>query len=393
MELKQLRNFFEVSAGSYAQIFVNETIAVKRPFDLITQDSIYFLFREGLYLKKGYGPEYHGPAVRRETRLKFVGYIMDRLEEPLSKYVPLGPRYSVFKDVAETLARMHNEGHIHCDIKPSNILISTEFKAFLTDFGLSSFASTSGPSPCESNAPLYTPVFRAPEHLLGSQRAVEASDVWALGMTMYVACLCPKYPGIEHSDSKKLLDILHVHVDPVDLKRSAHIRKLCLEKQLSTEFGSIICDCLIWVPDKRPRAVEIAKRINALQETLVVNQTKYLRLTKPNGIEINLLTLPTFSIGQSNFQKERIDLNARNFCKILNIETPIQVLEKSYSYCKMLDFYRPNIHNPGFSALFALYEIRESSLIPFVTAAKLIGISLLHFTELLEESMCILLCK
>ena len=50
--------------------------------------------------------------------------------------LPLEEATEVMATVAEALEHMHGTGIIHCDLKPSNILLDAENRPHLADFGL-----------------------------------------------------------------------------------------------------------------------------------------------------------------------------------------------------------------------------------------------------------------
>ncbi|RCV07318.1 hypothetical protein SETIT_1G234400v2 [Setaria italica] len=59
-----------------------------------------------------------------------------------SKYLSLNQRLSIAVNIADALEYLHNDNGrtiIHCDLKPSNILLDDDMTAHLGDFGISSF--------------------------------------------------------------------------------------------------------------------------------------------------------------------------------------------------------------------------------------------------------------
>ncbi|MGZ3450569.1 MAG: protein kinase domain-containing protein [Polyangiales bacterium] len=115
---------------------------------------------------------------------------------------------SVLRQVAEGLAALHEQGVIHRDLKPGNVLVDARGHAKISDFGIASLrevidplAATHAPDtlPQKSDpltlagAMLGTPLFMAPELWRGADRADAASDVFSFGLVAYVA-LTGKYP-------------------------------------------------------------------------------------------------------------------------------------------------------------------------------------------------------
>ena len=92
-------------------------------------------------------------------------------------------------DVALGLEYLHDMGIIHHDIKPDNILMDEDGKFLITDFGISvKFRSTLRRNSARQVQTVQTGgsiPYMAPELFSDQVEAVNATDVWALGVTMY----------------------------------------------------------------------------------------------------------------------------------------------------------------------------------------------------------------
>jgi hypothetical protein len=111
--------------------------------------------------------------------------------------------------IIEALRRAAEMQIVHSDIKPSNILLDEAGTAKLTDFGLAQRSITDGQRTAGLTG---TPRYMAPE-LLGGAHSTVASDMYALGITLYELTL-GRYP---YSQSATTVQ------QQFDLHRSAEI--------------------------------------------------------------------------------------------------------------------------------------------------------------------------
>jgi eukaryotic-like serine/threonine-protein kinase len=114
------------------------------------------------------------------------------LEEILRARGPLRVSHvlNILLQVCDAVGFVHEQGIIHCDIKPQNILVQPDGKAQVTDFGIAR-ALSSGTS--EQRGKLWgTPYYASPE-LVAGRTLTPASDVYAIGVMLY-EMLCGKRP-------------------------------------------------------------------------------------------------------------------------------------------------------------------------------------------------------
>jgi len=90
------------------------------------------------------------------------------------------------RDVALSLQHAHQNGLLHCDVKPGNILIDRRNKALLSDFSAarSMWLDLADPN---SKRVLGTLLYMAPEQARGAAKDLgPGTDVWALGAVLYL---------------------------------------------------------------------------------------------------------------------------------------------------------------------------------------------------------------
>jgi serine/threonine-protein kinase len=85
--------------------------------------------------------------------------------------------------VCRGLAAAHDEGVIHRDLKPDNVLVSKGGRIAITDFGIAS--SLERGSDKETSAFVGTPHYMAPEQVEGSKDIDGRADIYALGVMLF----------------------------------------------------------------------------------------------------------------------------------------------------------------------------------------------------------------
>jgi len=119
----------------------------------------------------------------------------------------------IASEVARALAYAHEQGVVHRDVKPGNILLDAAGRPHLVDFGLAKEAGDSQ-TLTKTGDIIGTACYMPPEQASGDMKAVDAqSDIYALGTVLY-EMLTRRPPFIGETMGKILRDVEERDPDP-----------------------------------------------------------------------------------------------------------------------------------------------------------------------------------
>lgn len=106
----------------------------------------------------------------------------------LHQFINLGPVpeekiFHLFKQVLEGVGYAHKRGILHRDIKPLNILFTTEGLIKIADFGIAKIVA-GDTNVSVSGTRVGTPLYMSPEQVL-NEPLDKTSDIYSLGITLY----------------------------------------------------------------------------------------------------------------------------------------------------------------------------------------------------------------
>jgi formylglycine-generating enzyme required for sulfatase activity len=138
-------------------------------------------------------------------------------------------------DLARGLAAAHRRGVVHCDIKPSNVMVTEEGLAKLVDFGLAQVLREGMED--SSQSPSGTPDYMAPEVWIGKP-PTRRSDVYSVGAVMYeLISGAPPFAGIDTAGLERAIcesDAPALDTEP----RIAALVARCLARDPERRFPS-----------------------------------------------------------------------------------------------------------------------------------------------------------
>ena len=144
----------------------------------------------------------------------------------------------IFRMIAEGLNAMHQQGYLHCDIKPNNIIIAENGAIRIIDLGQSCRLGTVKPRIQG------TPDYIAPEQVK-RKPLVRATDVFNMGATIYWA-LCGKHvPTLIPKQADRVELVTESNTGPPP---SPHQ----LKPQIPVGVSNLVMDCVEYSPKNRP---------------------------------------------------------------------------------------------------------------------------------------------
>lgn len=202
---------------------------------------------------------------------KGVNYIVMELVEgiTLKDYISKKGKLTVKEatsiaiQVSMGLEAAHNRNIVHRDIKPQNIIISTDGKVKVTDFGIARVASSNTISTNAMGSVHYS----SPEQVRGGYSDFK-SDIYSLGITMY-----EMVTGRVPFDGDTTVAIAIKHLQDEMVPPSQYVT------ELPHSLEEIILKCTQKSPDRRYST--LAELINDLKHSLI----------DPNGNFVNLTPL------------------------------------------------------------------------------------------------------
>jgi len=156
----------------------------------------------------------------------------------------------IFVQLASALSYAHDQGIIHRDIKPVNVLCDHGGRAILSDFGIAKVLASTTNGLTRPGAGVGTPEYMSPEQCYGGPIDGRA-DIYALGVMLFEA-LTGQTPFV--GDTYPVLAHGHLHEPPP--------RPRLLNPAISPAVERVILTALQKDPAQRfPRAIEMGKAL------------------------------------------------------------------------------------------------------------------------------------
>jgi len=138
-------------------------------------------------------------------------------------------------DIAEALFHAHQRGVVHRDVKPGNVLLASDGRTKLVDFGIAHSLAESAERLTMTGTVVGTMSAMAPEQLLGGP-ITPRTDLYGIGVVLYEALTGrPPYPG---GSPVALAEAQRAGPPPLD--------------GIDPTLAGIVAACLAVEPENRP---------------------------------------------------------------------------------------------------------------------------------------------
>ncbi|MEO1529044.1 MAG: protein kinase [Planctomycetota bacterium] len=164
--------------------------------------------------------------------------------------LPIGQACEFIRQAAEGLQHAHEKGMVHRDIKPHNLIVTSNNDIKILDFGLASLTpQLASADPIDEDADggltiagaiMGTPDFISPEQAVDARNVDGRSDIYSLGMTLYFL-LAGQVPFGKGSAADKLRQ--HKQDEPTSLST--------LRDDIPDDLQRVITQMTVKDPDKR----------------------------------------------------------------------------------------------------------------------------------------------
>jgi serine/threonine-protein kinase len=174
--------------------------------------------------------------------MEFVrGYTLaELLDEAPQRQMPARASVGLTRQICRGLQAAHEQGIIHRDIKPQNVLIDAKGEVKLMDFGIARMAEAAETAAMTQQGLIVgTPHYMSPEQVQGKQLDAR-SDVYSMGVLMYEMLV-----GRRPFESSSLTGVLTAHITekakpPIDLR-----------PDIGRAVNTIVMKCLAKDPKER----------------------------------------------------------------------------------------------------------------------------------------------
>ncbi|VDK73846.1 unnamed protein product [Litomosoides sigmodontis] len=174
------------------------------------------------------------------------GGAVDSIMMELSRHLTEQQIHYIMKEILKALDFLHGKNVIHRDLKAGNVLLTSDARVKLADFGVSALCKDSREV---RSTFIGTPYWMAPEVMIcetfPEKHYNKLADIWSFGITL-IEMAEEKPPYAEMNPAKVIFKV--IKADPPTLERP---------NLWSPNFRAVVTKCLTKDPGNRPSAADV----------------------------------------------------------------------------------------------------------------------------------------
>lgn len=267
----------------YKGFLNNKAVAVKRlnPVDNITLEELHVQFNQEIQtlqtlkhenLVDMVGFSCDGPHPCLVYAFMANGSLLDKLacvggSAPLSWH----QRCLIALGTARGLEYLHDNHHVHRDIKSANILLDNDFVAKISDFGLTRASPRHSSTTVMTGRVVGTSAYMAPEALRG--QITPKSDLFSFGVV-----LLEILSGLPPADEDR--DLMYVRYDIDDEEEDLTLESFVDKQMRDWEMGQVqsvyalACNCLYDQKNRRPLITQVVAELKGVVKNITVDSQR-----------------------------------------------------------------------------------------------------------------------